>query len=321
MGTLTRKIFAISPGEVSFERRGFRGGDAAVRERLERIGGSVLYGFHAALEADGIESLAASLSSAAPEQRGFAYEGAGMGLALLDRLTPWNRSRFSRFAAGPAAPYIHMVYAGFGWVMARLPFSIESGLRRLDPVLCWLAMDGYGFHEGFFHLQEAVDRQAVPRRVRGYGRRAFDQGLGRSLWFVEGTEVQRIAHTIGSFPAARRADLWSGIGLACTYAGGAGAGALRELATAAAPYRAELAQGAAFGTVGRFSAGVVPAHTRAACEALTGRSVEDTARAALEVRTTLPANHPEPLYELWRRGIQAIFSADLSADLERKHSA
>jgi enediyne biosynthesis protein E3 len=318
MGTLKRRFFEISLDEASFERRGFRGGNAAVRERLDRIGRCLLYGYHAALESDEPDSLAASLHSIAPEDRGFAFEGAGMMLAILDRTSPWNRGRFSRFLAGPAAPYIYMAYAGFGWAMARLPFSIASGLKRLDPVLCWLAVDGYGFHQGFFHWRDAVDRHAVPRRVRGYGRRAFDQGLGRSLWFVEGTEVRRIARTIESFPPSRHADLWSGIGLACTYAGGADAAALLELTAAAARFRAELAQGAAFAAVARFSAGVVPAHTLVACEILTRRTVEDTSRAALAVRTTLPADDPaEPLYELWRRGIQAR----LSADLERKQSA
>ncbi|HEY2290267.1 MAG TPA: DUF1702 family protein [Thermoanaerobaculia bacterium] len=314
---MKRTIFGISADEATFERRGFRGGDAAVRERLERIGGCVLFGYHSALEADDPEPLAALLGSVAPEDRGFAYEGASMMLAILDRITPWNQSRFSRFVAGPAAPYIYMAYAGFGWAMARLPFPLEPRLKLLDPALCWLAMDGYGFHEGFFHWRAAVDRQAVPRRVRGYGRRAFDQGLGRSLWFVEGTEAGRIARTIESFPASRRADLWSGAGLACTYAGGADEAALRELAALSARYRAEVAQGSAFAAVARVSAGVVPAHSRLACEILTGCAVEDAARAALAVRTTLPTDDPAPLYELWRRGIQACFSAPQ----ERKYSA
>ena len=318
MGTLKRKIFEISLDEASFERRGFRGGNAAVRERLERIGRCLLSGYHAALESDDPESLAASLGSIAPEDRGFAFEGAGMMLAILDRISPWNRSRFSRFLAGPAAPYIYMVYAGFGWAMARLPFSVESGLKRLDPALCWLAVDGYGFHQGFFHWRDAIDRHVVPRRVRGYGRRAFDQGLGRSLWFVDGTEVRRIARTIESFPTSRHADLWSGIGLACTYAGGADADALRELRTVASPYLPELAQGSAFGATARFTDGTIPEHTRLACGILTGRTVEDTAHAALGVRETLPEGDSEnPIYELWRRGIQAC----LSVDSERKYSA
>src|SRR3712207_8380154 len=47
-----------------------------------------------------------------------------------------------------------------------------------------------------------------------------DQGLGRSLWFVQGADVRRIPATVNAFPAERRPDLWSGLGLACGYAGG-----------------------------------------------------------------------------------------------------
>ena len=42
----------------------------------------------------------------------------------------------------------------------------------------------------------------------------FDQGLGRSFWFVNGGNPELIAQTIHSFPDSRQADFWSGIGLA-----------------------------------------------------------------------------------------------------------
>ena len=38
------------------------------------------------------------------------------------------------------------------------------------------------------------------------GRHVFDQGLGRSLWFVEGADVSKIRATVRGFPAARRAE-------------------------------------------------------------------------------------------------------------------
>src|SRR6185295_14439151 len=106
-----------------------------------------------------------------------------------------------------------------------------------DPVLGWLALDGYGFHEAFFRTERSVRRQEVPRKVRGFGypRHAFDQGIGRCLWFVEGAHVGRIAATIGAFPEDRRPDLWSGVGLAATYAGGRGADDLLALRRAARP--------------------------------------------------------------------------------------
>lgn len=68
------------------------------------------------------DDLAVRLSSIEPEVRGFAFEGAAMGLALLDHLTPWRRDRFERFLSGPGDRHAYMVHVGAGWVFARLPW-------------------------------------------------------------------------------------------------------------------------------------------------------------------------------------------------------
>ena len=81
-------------------------------------------------------------------------------------------------------------------------------------------MDGYGFYEGFFSWRRTVEEKVIPSRLAGYARRAFDHGLGRSLWFSTGANVDRIVVTIGAFPESRQGDLWAGIGLACAYAAG-----------------------------------------------------------------------------------------------------
>ena len=48
-----RKLFLSVPlEEASFARRGFRGGNRAVRERVEEIGRAVLSGYESALEED-----------------------------------------------------------------------------------------------------------------------------------------------------------------------------------------------------------------------------------------------------------------------------
>jgi len=50
-------------------------------------------------------------------------------------------------------------------------------------------MDGFGFHEGYFQWSRSVRKKALPKGVNGYALRAFDQGLGRSLWFVECADI------------------------------------------------------------------------------------------------------------------------------------
>lgn len=229
-----------------------------------------------------------------------------MALTLLDHLR-LNRGSFQEFLAGPGEAHTYMLYVGAGWAFARLPWlrwRLDATLHQLNPLLRWLAVDGYGFHEGYFHWPEAVRRHALPATVRGYARRSFDQGLGRSLWFVEGADPDGIVSTVTSFPEDRRADLWAGVGLACAYAGGLatiGMLHLRELSREHAPC---LAQGAAFAAEARFHAGNMVEHCEQACRALCGTSAEEAAATTRREMQGLPPDGETPAYEVWRRRIQ-----------------
>lgn len=305
MSRIRRRLFGLSPDEVSFARRGFRGGSPPVRDHIETIGRAFLAGYHAVLEEDRPADLERRLGEVDHAFQGFAYEGAAMSMTLLDTLFPWRR-RWRGFLEGAAADYVYMAYVGAGWAMARLPFAGRSILGRLDPLLAWLAFDGYGFHQGFFHWPRSIEgRQEVPKRVQGYARRAFDQGLGRSLWFVEGAGVRRIAATVATFPETRRADLWSGVGLASTYAGGVAREDLETLLSASGTYRAELAQGAAFGAEARHRGGNPVPHVDLACQVYLGLSGAEAAAVTAAAREDLPADGEVPAYEVWRRRLQA----------------
>jgi enediyne biosynthesis protein E3 len=310
-GRLKRALFGISPQETSFSRRRFLGDAEAVKERLEKVGRCFVHGYHAALDDDRPVPLAARIEAEMEREfHGFAYEGAGMALALLDTLLPGRRDRLSRFLAGPGNAHAYIVYVGAGWILARLPLSPERLLARLeDPVQRWLALDGYGFHEGFFHWPRSIERQAVPRKLEGYAQRGFDQGLGRSLWFVNGADVRLIPRTIAAFPEPRHADLWSGVGLACGYAGGRDRAEIEMLARAAGLHRSSLAQGVAFAAEARERAGNPTEHTELACQVICGMSAAAAAAVTEETGRDLPPDRPtEPAFEVWRRRIQDHFT-------------
>jgi hypothetical protein len=310
---IARRLFAIAPGETSFERRGFRWDSETVRQRLEGVAGRFVEGYHTALEEVSAEDLAARLGAVPAEVSGFAYEGAGMALALLDTLTPWRRDRLDAFLRGPAAPHNYLVHVGAGWILARLLLSPERLLARLDPLLGWLALDGYGFHEAFFHPARTVARHEVPAKVRGYARRVFDQGIGRGLWFVEGAGPQRLKTTISSFPADRQGDIWSGTGLACAYAGGRDRAAVEEIRKHAGEHAPQLAQGIAFAAEARRRAGNPAPQTGLACEVVWGLDAAQVADLAVRAGEGLRADGEEPSYEVWRRRIREQFTGRMNS--------
>jgi hypothetical protein len=304
LGQARRRFLGLSPAEASFAKRGFLAGEEKARLRLEQIGITFLSGYHAALEETGFDSLARRLEDVEAEFRGFAFEGAAMGLALLDCFTPWRRDRWSTFTARLADPHIYMMHVGMGWALARLRRPITSQLTRLDPLLGWLAVDGYGFHEGYFSWPRYVERRAIPTQLNGYERRAFDQGLGRSMWFVKGANVAAVASAVNAFSATRRGDLWSGVGLASAYAGGCSRAAIQSLRSAADEHFPALAQGVAFAAKTRQRAANLNSHTESVCRVICGRSADEVAAVTDDALQDLHEEGELPAYEVWRRRIQ-----------------
>ena len=301
-----KKLFGISRDEILFERRRFRCRDAAIKTYLEERGAGFVTGYNLAMDNPEIAGLGDRLDvSVASHDRGFAYEGAAMALYLLDMLTPWGKSRFNDFIEGPARPHIYMAYVGAGWAIARIALRPHRHLDKMDPVLGWLAMDGYGFHEVFFHPQKMLGQKTRPKRLRGYARRVFDQGLGRGLWFALGADVAYISETIAGFDAERRADLWSGIGLACAYAGGIDETEIESLRAACRHYAPHLAQGAVFAAAARERAGNGTPHNEIACRVLCGMSMEDAVILSDRQRAAADPERPEPVYEQWRGNIRS----------------
>ncbi|HSE17851.1 MAG TPA: DUF1702 family protein [Pyrinomonadaceae bacterium] len=304
LGQARRRFLGLSPAEASFAKRGFSAGEEKARQRLEQIGVTFLNGYHAALEETGLVSLARRLATIEAELSGFAFEGAAMGLTLLDCFTPWRKDRWRTFTEGLANHHIYMMHVGLGWALARLRRPVTSFLARLDPLLGWLAVDGYGFHEGYFSWPRYVERQAIPVRLNGYERRVFDQGLGRSIWFVKGANVTSIVNAINAFPAARHDDLWSGVGLACAYAGGCNRTAIESLRSAAGEHLAALAQGVSFAAKTRQRAANLTPHTQAVSRVICGQSAEDLAAITDAALEDLHEDNGLPAYEVWRRRIQ-----------------
>ncbi len=282
--------------------RGFQVDSSVVAQRLEAIGATFALGYNCATRCSRMDELITELQAVAPAERGFAFEGAAMGLALTDWMTP-GRRWFAAFVAGPARPHEYMAWVGLGWALARLPLSPVRALSCHQSIHKWLALDGWGFHAGYFHWPRTITLQRRPRSLQGATAQVFDQGLGRSLWFVFGARPIKVVEAIAAFAPARRGDLWSGVGLASAYAGGAdhlGLGRLLDLAMAAG-HGGALGQGLVFAAQARERAGNPAAHTALACQQLLGLCAAEAAALALH---HLPLGADDiNAYQRWRAAI------------------
>jgi enediyne biosynthesis protein E3 len=306
MSPVLNKLLSIHPSEVTFARRGFSVVKPEIRDRLEHVGNIFLFGYHVALQENEPETLSDRLEQVASEYRGFAFEGAAMGLALRDGMVPGS-TRLTEFMAGPAKRHIYMLHVGAGWACARLPWlrwRVENFLRKFDPVLRWLVLDGYGFHQGYFHFKTPLN--AAVNRLSADARHVFYQGFGRSLWFVHGCDFHQIAITISGFATIYQGDAWSGIGLACAYAGGAASPDMEEAVSLAGCFGSALAQGAAFAAKARQLAGNQTLHSEQACAVLAGINVERAALLCDRALAQVNRNSSSP-YQQWRELVQTYF--------------
>ncbi|MCE7079499.1 DUF1702 family protein [Streptomyces sp. ST2-7A] len=315
-GAALRLAMAPSLDRVSFAARGFPGATASAARHLETIPQTVVCGFEWGLETKTVAETERRLEMIAPEVRGFAYEGATMACVIRDAMRPGGK-RTLELLTGAGRPHIFLNYIGIGFAMARLPRPLWRRVvpRPTDPELYpqmnWLAVDGYGFDRAYFDTRKWIEGQYRPRPHpwegdREYFPRAVDQGVGRALWFVYGGRTDDVAAAVRRFAHDRRADLWSGVGLAATFAGGTDGAGPERLRAEAGEHAGHLAQGAVFALKARHRSGHIPSYTRATGRVLTGLDAE----AAVELADAgapapgIGASGGVPGYERWRIAVR-----------------
>jgi hypothetical protein len=309
---------ALTPqlADVTFARRGFPVEPSAGSRHLEAVPRAVVCGFEWGIDARDQWEVESRLELVDEELRGFAYEGVTMAFTVLDAMGRGHRTR--ELLLGPGAPHVFLAYIGMGFAMARLPRPLWKKVvpdlsgDPYHPTMSWLAVDGYGFDRAYFDTPRWVDAQKVPTPYDWEGSpdyflRAIDQGIGRALWFICGGHGPDVAAAVRRFAAHRQADLWSGVGLAATFAGGSDASGLAALRRAAGDEWDQLALGVTFAVKARSYAGLVPEYTTTACLALAGLSVDKA--VALADGTAVHTAGAEPAYELWRQRIRSHFAS------------
>ncbi len=314
LGKVRRRVLTPNVSETSLDVRGFHVKSAETRQRLETVGRSFLTGYALAAEAGRPTDAENGLAAVPASFRGFAYEGAAMAFAVRDGLPVGGRHHVADFLTGRADRHVYMVYVGVGWAMARVPKFRWSTLYAADPLLRWLILDGYGFHQAYFRTRRYVYGQQRDASCpwpegdhRWYAGNVIDQGVGRATWFVGGTDPELVARLFDRFAEDRRADLYSGAGLAATYAGGASREELHRLWELAGPYRRDVAQGAAFAAAARIRADLVMPHNELATDIFCGMSPADAAKVTDEALVDLPGGGDLPDYAVWRQRISQAF--------------
>jgi len=305
----------VKPHHVSIDAMGTTCLPAR-RRGFDEITEAVRIGFNLVLETDDDpvrlgERLDAALE---PGLRGFAHEGVGMGLAILDWFTPWAPGRFQAYYAHRASSYDVTLVLGAGFAFARVPVvlgGLERFAERHGRVHDGLVLNGYGFHQALFKSGGAAERWPLPRGLPPALLRAVDNGVGRALWFLCGMEPPRMQQSLARLAPARHLDLWTGLGTACCYAGRAfpdlaeHAKVLEQLEELVGPHRKGLAAGVILAAMVQRRASSQTPWAAQAAERFVGASHETAALRGEEAwKMALAA--PGPGFAAYRVFIDAL---------------
>jgi len=239
-------------------------------KQLQRVAGLFLDGFGMAAGGTG-SPLDRQLGTFAHVDRGVAFEGAAAGSAVSDLIRHGNHSESSLLLKNNPN-FSFLIFLGIGEALAQL---------KMPPQLCnsvanerWSGqiIEGYGFFDGYFNWYEAIVKQRYPIGLAPSLRAAYDQGLGRAIFFMTNCNPALMRDYISSFHITRRAEMWSGAGIPIAYVGGNSERELKKLLDFAGHYRAELMQGVLLGASARTQQALVPDHTEMACNIICGES-------------------------------------------------
>jgi hypothetical protein len=262
-------------------------GHISLREHLKSVEQLFTNSCTEALKDQGLDKLIEKFGDVDPEFAGVFFEGTAMGLAIVDFVSPSRADRWKRLQKDFGASHAFTLHAGLGMAMAKLEirldqrFGTQGILDQYDPNYRAVIIDGYAFYLGYFDPARYIEKRFLPEPFSSKRSGAFDQGLGRSLWFSQRGNVRKIRAAIMRFAEHRQANLWAGVGLACAYSGGVGERRVTRLKNSADTHKKQLARGAALAALVRLQAGNMTDHTEAACQLLGGQSADELAQSVV----------------------------------------
>jgi hypothetical protein len=214
----------------------------------------------------------AYLKNVEPEFRAVAFEGAAMSFALKDlqdrALMDWRA--FMRRSAHPYVPHVHV---GLGWAIAKQKLPSLVFLDSMFPSMLFRVLDGHGYYDGIFRQVQTINSQSRASSIEPIHYAAYDQGVGRSLWYSAGGEVVRVGEAVRKFSVDRQGALWRGVGIAAAFVGGCDEDKLESLIENAGSELRHLSLGAAMAIKARVATDTVSADTILTCRILCNISV------------------------------------------------
>lgn len=244
------------------------------RNHVEEKIGQVIETFQSAQQIEvtiNQNELVEKLNSYDPEFRSVAFESAFVSIVSSDfqKNEGVEAEKWKPFFTDFKSLYEAQLVVGFGWALAVNQKNPADFLDRFDPLAAMWILDGYGYYHALLRSRTTVHNLQIPDAVNEALLFAFDQGLGRGLWYLCKGDLEKLRTMLEKFPEERRPDLWRGIGTASAFVAGIDAAKYMELKHLAGNDYKQLIAGVLFSIRSRVRSGSITEGIQIACQALT----------------------------------------------------
>jgi len=244
------------------------------------------------------------------ELRSVAYEAASMAIALNDFSTAAHSpitiavmQGWKAFLNASENQLTH-VHVGLGWAIAKQQINPSCFIKNnLHAMLQLRVLDGCGYYDGMMRQKQTIKNQVRHSYLDVENFSAYDQGIGRSIWYISKGDPLKVQQLIHSFSVERHADLWRGIGIACTFVGGYDSTVLKTLLSIAEHHSTQLGMGAAMVTKSRMMANFNTTEMELACTTWINLNANATRQLYIDCEICAKGSY-EKLLLLLQKGIR-----------------
>ena len=279
----------------------------SVQGKMDTIQNTFLHVQDIFFESPDWKNHVAELESTDIEFRSIGYESASMSIALEDLKQGEQFTNWFRFLNEAASTHATQVHVGLGWAFAQGLKTPLTYLQELNPMMRYRVLDGYGYYEGIFRRRRSIINHLKLNVEDVVASAALDQGIGRSIWYLNKGIIDDAKMMIEGFAIERHKDLWRGLGIAIAYVGGCDEEMLQEIFSKADSYKTQLATGAVMALVSRDSAKYISADTELACEVWCKQNAEQILELNYSIKSKMDLESDDA-YVKWIEALENSFS-------------
>jgi enediyne biosynthesis protein E3 len=248
------------------------------------------------------DELIEKLNSYDPEFRSVAFEAASMAIAASDfqQSEIVQASLWKDFYSVHKVLYEVQLLTGFGWALASHQKKPADFLNQFDSLSAIRILDGYGYYYGLLRSRMCIADMQIPEDIHNDLQFAFDQGLGRRMWYIGKGDLERLMAMLKKFPEERKANLWRGIGTASAFVGGIDLKMYDELGRLSGNHKKQLTIGKLFAIRSRMQAKSITESIKIGCGTLTGFNLETA------YQFTEDAKQKSKNFKEWLSGMIAV---------------